>query len=156
MASFASAAAAVRCATRIQRELAQYRQDNAAHPIKVRIGAAAGEPVEHRNDLFGSTVQLAARLCSHAEPEQILVSSVIADLCLGKGLLFQDLGKCPSRDSSGRCESTSSIGPAVTSDSDLRGGRSQISKTPTARARLDRHAIRRTSGWSRGERCETP
>ena len=93
MASFASAAAAVRCATRIQRELAQYRQDNAAHPIKVRIGAAAGEPVEHRNDLFGSTVQLAARLCSHAEPEQILVSSVIADLCLGKGLLFQDLGE---------------------------------------------------------------
>jgi class 3 adenylate cyclase len=92
MAAFASAAAAVRCAVRIQRELAQYRQDNAAHPIKVRIGAAAGEPVEHRNDLFGSTVQLAARLCSHAEPEQILVSSMIADLCLGKGLLFQDLG----------------------------------------------------------------
>jgi class 3 adenylate cyclase len=93
MAAFASAAAAVRCATRIQRELAQYRQDNAGHPIKVRIGAAAGEPVEHRNDLFGSTVQLAARLCSHAEPEQILVSGVIADLCLGKGLVFQDLGE---------------------------------------------------------------
>lgn len=93
MAAFASAVAAVRCATRIQRELAQYRQDNAAHPIKVRIGAAAGEPVEHRNDLFGSTVQLAARLCSHAEPEQILVSSMIADLCLGKGLVFQDLGE---------------------------------------------------------------
>jgi class 3 adenylate cyclase len=93
MASFASAASAVRCAARIQRGLAQYRQEKAAHPIKVRIGAAAGEPVEHRNDLFGSTVQLAARLCSHAEPEQILVSSVIADLCLGKGLCFQDLGE---------------------------------------------------------------
>jgi class 3 adenylate cyclase len=93
MASFASAAGAVRCATRIQRELAQYRQEKAKHPINVRIGAAAGEPVEHQNDLFGSTVQLAARLCSNAQPEQILVSSVIAELCLGKGLPFRDLGE---------------------------------------------------------------
>jgi class 3 adenylate cyclase len=93
MAVFDSAAGAVRCATRILHELARYRQEQAAHPIKVRIGAAAGEPVEHQNDLFGSTVQLAARLCSHAEPEQILVSSEIAELCLGKGLPFQDLGE---------------------------------------------------------------
>lgn len=93
MASFVSAAAAVRCATRIQRGLAQYEQEHTEYPIKVRIGAAAGEPVEHQNDLFGSTVQLAARLCSHAQPEQILVSNVIAELCMGKGLLFQDLGE---------------------------------------------------------------
>jgi class 3 adenylate cyclase len=48
--------------------------------------------VEHGNDIFGSTVQLAARLCSHAEPEQIVVSSVVADLCIGKGLMFRALG----------------------------------------------------------------
>ncbi len=35
-------------------------------PIQLRIGVAAGEPVEHHNDLFGCTVQLAARLCSQA------------------------------------------------------------------------------------------
>jgi class 3 adenylate cyclase len=93
MASFVSAAAAVGCATRIQRALAQYQQEHSEYPIKVRIGAAAGEPVEHHRDLFGSTVQLAARLCSHAQPEQILVSNVIAELCIGKGLLFQDLGE---------------------------------------------------------------
>jgi len=93
MASFVSAAAAVRCAARIQRALAQHQQERKGHPVKVRIGAAAGEPVEHQADLFGSTVQLAARLCSHAEPEQILVSSVIADLCIGKGLPFEDLGE---------------------------------------------------------------
>jgi len=97
MASFASAAGAVRCAARIQRELARYWQENTEHPIKVRIGAAAGEPVEHQQDLFGSTVQLAARLCSEAQPEQILVSSVIAELCLGKCLLFQDLGEVSLR-----------------------------------------------------------
>jgi class 3 adenylate cyclase len=93
MASFVSAVAAVGCATRIQRALAQYQQEHTGYPIKVRIGAAAGEPVEHQHDLFGSTVQLAARLCSHAQPEQILVSNVIAELCIGKGLPFQDLGE---------------------------------------------------------------
>ena len=44
-------------------------------------------------DLFGSTVQLAARLCSHAQPEQSLVSNAVAELCIGKGLTFQDLGE---------------------------------------------------------------
>jgi class 3 adenylate cyclase len=93
MASFVSAAAAVRCAAQIQRELAQRAREQNNHPVRVRIGGAAGEPVEHGNDIFGSTVQLAARLCSHAEPEQIVVSSVIADLCIGKGLMFRPLGE---------------------------------------------------------------
>ena len=49
--------------------------------------------MEHENDIFGATVQLASRLCSHAEPDQILVSSVVADLCMGKGLTFRSLGE---------------------------------------------------------------
>ena len=92
MASFVSAAAAVKCATRIQRELAKHAESQRDRAVKVRIGAAAGEPVERHDDLFGCTVQLAARLCSHASPEQILVSNAIAELCLGKGFLFQDVG----------------------------------------------------------------
>jgi class 3 adenylate cyclase len=93
MASFVSAAAAVKCATRIQRELAKQAEDQRDRAVKVRIGAAAGEPVEQHHDLFGCTVQLAARLCSHASPEQILVSNAIAELCLGKGFSFQDVGE---------------------------------------------------------------
>ena len=93
MASFVSAAAAVKCASRIQRELAMHEENTGERPLKVRIGAAAGEPVEQHNDLFGSTVQLAARLCAHASPEQILVSNAIAELCLGKGFSFQDVGE---------------------------------------------------------------
>jgi len=93
MASFVSAAGAVRCAIQIQRELEKHAQKNPKHPLKVRVGAAAGEPVEQNNDLFGSTVQLAARLCGHAQPEQILVSSAIAELCIGKGLSFEDIGE---------------------------------------------------------------
>jgi class 3 adenylate cyclase len=93
MASFVSAAGAVRCAIQIQRELEKHTQANPERSLKVRVGAAAGEPVEQNNDLFGSTVQLAARLCAHAQPEQILVSNAIPDLCIGKGLLFEDVGE---------------------------------------------------------------
>jgi class 3 adenylate cyclase len=94
MASFVSAAAAVKCAAQIQRDLAKHADNQRRdRPLKVRIGAAAGEPVEQHHDLFGCTVQLAARLCSHASPEQILVSNVIAELCLGKGFSFQDVGE---------------------------------------------------------------
>src|SRR5881409_2602010 len=93
MASFVSPAGAVRCAIQIQRELDKHGQASPERALKVRVGAAAGEPVEQHNDLFGSTVQLASRLCAHAQPEQILVSNAIAELCLGKGLLFEDLGE---------------------------------------------------------------
>ena len=93
MASFVSPAAAVRCAIRIQRELNKHAQANPKRSLKVRVGAAVGEPVEQHNDLFGSTVQLAARLCAHAKPEQILVSNAITELCLGKALSFEDVGE---------------------------------------------------------------
>ncbi|MGH7983377.1 MAG: nickel-binding protein [Candidatus Udaeobacter sp.] len=93
MASFVSAAGAVRCAIQIQRELDKHARANPERPLKVRVGAAAGEPVEQHNDLFGSTVQLACRLCEHAAPEQIVVTNAIAELCIGKGLRFADLGE---------------------------------------------------------------
>jgi class 3 adenylate cyclase len=92
MASFVSAASAVKCASRVQREIAKHNAEKRNRSFKVRAGVAAGEPVEHHDDLFGVTVQLAARLCSHADAEQILVSNVVAELCEGKVLAFEDLG----------------------------------------------------------------
>lgn len=92
MASFVSAAAAIRCGVQVQKQLRAYSAAHPDVPLQVRVGVAAGEPVEHHNDLFGSTVQLSARLCAQAEPEQIVVSNVVAELCLGKGVVFADLG----------------------------------------------------------------
>jgi class 3 adenylate cyclase len=93
MASFVSAASAVKCASRVQNELVKHLQANTNQPVRVRVGIAAGEPVEHHNDLFGVTVQLASRLCAHAEADQILVSNVVAELCAGKAIPFEDLGE---------------------------------------------------------------
>ena len=102
MAAFNSAASAVRSACAIQGGLADYNQDGANLPVVVRIGISAGEPVEQADDLFGSTVQLAARLCAQADPGQILVSNAVADLCLGKNLKFYDAGECELKGFEGR------------------------------------------------------
>jgi class 3 adenylate cyclase len=91
MACFHSAVAAIRFATRVQQALAA-RASESEHELRVRIGAAAGEPVEQGNDLFGSTVQLASRICASAEPGQTLVSNAIAEMCAGKAVQLQDAG----------------------------------------------------------------
>ena len=94
MAAFNSAASAVKTACAIQGQLNDHNGAGPDLPVVVRIGISAGEPVEQAADLFGSTVQLAARLCAQAEPGQVLVSNVVADLCLGKNLKFVDAGEC--------------------------------------------------------------
>lgn len=92
MASFVSSASAVRAACQLIEKLEAHNKSDPAFPVTVRVGISAGEPVEQGQDLFGSSVQLAARLCAQADPGQVLVSNVVADLCMGKGLSFADAG----------------------------------------------------------------
>jgi hypothetical protein len=75
----------------IQRALEEFNADGQSG-LRVRIGVAAGEPVTEQDDLFGATVQQAARLCACAEPDCIVVSSGVHDLCRGKGIRFSDAG----------------------------------------------------------------
>lgn len=91
MASFASVPDAVECAIAIQKAFAAYNQEHPETPLFLRIGLSAGEPIEEHGDLFGKAVQLAARLCAHAEPGRILVDQVMLDQWSGKP--FSDLGE---------------------------------------------------------------
>ncbi|MGH7554624.1 MAG: adenylate/guanylate cyclase domain-containing protein [Longimicrobiales bacterium] len=93
MGSFTSVASAVECAIAILRALEAHKRENPNTPIDLRIGLSAGEPLEQDQDLFGATVQLAARLCQRAEANRILVSGVVQELCLGKNLPFKDQGR---------------------------------------------------------------
>ncbi len=93
MASFASASRALEAAIAMQRAFAQHLEANPDVPIRVRIGLNAGEPVAEEKDLFGTAVQLAARICDYAEPGQILVSIVVRELAAGKQFLFAERGE---------------------------------------------------------------
>jgi class 3 adenylate cyclase len=76
MASFESALAAVDCSRMMQKLFENYNISS-ANPIHIRIGLHSGEPVEDNNDLFGSAVQIASRLCDLAEADQILTSGAV-------------------------------------------------------------------------------
>jgi len=67
--------------------------DASTEPIAVRIGLNAGEPIAEEKDLFGTAVQLAARIRDLAQPRQILASDVVRQLAAGKGFLFADQGE---------------------------------------------------------------
>jgi class 3 adenylate cyclase len=92
MAAFPSVVGAIDSAVDMQRHLAE-AGSGGGPLLRVRIGMAAGEPVTERNDLFGATVQLVARLCARAEPGSILVAGAVHDLALGKGYAFRSRGK---------------------------------------------------------------
>jgi hypothetical protein len=92
MASFDNVANSVRAAADIQRRFAAYNA-GASETLSVRIGIDAGEPVEDHSDLFGSTVQLAARLCSEAEANGIIVSGFARELCNEDAARFVALGE---------------------------------------------------------------
>lgn len=87
LASFVSVAGSVGCAVEIQRNVADSDSD-----LAVSIGISAGEPVSTNEDLFGASVNLSARLCDHASSGEILVSSAIKDLSIGKNFAFNDAG----------------------------------------------------------------
>lgn len=93
MASFASVAKAVHCMIEMQRALAGHNVARPEAALLARMGAHAGEPVSHHDDLFGATVNLAGRISGHARAGQIVVSSVIRDLSIGKGFDYADLGE---------------------------------------------------------------
>ena len=93
MASFAGASSALGCAVAIQQAVAARAAEQPDTPLGLRVGLNAGEPVVEEQDLFGASVQLAKRICDHAEPGQILVSNVVRELAMGKGFLFSDIGE---------------------------------------------------------------
>lgn len=97
MASFPSASRAIECAVAVQRAIAAHSDEHPNVPLRVRIGLNAGEPVAEEQDLFGTAVNLAKRICDHAEPGQILVSDVVRQLVAGKDFLFADRGETALR-----------------------------------------------------------
>ncbi len=91
MASFGDVPASVACAVKIQEEFVSFNKKGEI-PIRVRIGIHAGVPIEESDDLFGSAVQMAARICDIAQADAILVSREVKDACTGVDRRFAPTG----------------------------------------------------------------
>lgn len=92
MASFLSAAEAVEAMMTVQRQIAEHNRRMPGQTLHVRIGLNAGEPIQEEDDLFGSTVQLAARVCAAAEADQILCTASVMELAERPSSLFRSAG----------------------------------------------------------------
>jgi DNA-binding NarL/FixJ family response regulator len=75
LASFTSAAAAVRCALALRDALAG---------APLRVGLDAGEPLGDGADLYGTAVLVAQRLCERADAGEILASEVVCRIAGGR------------------------------------------------------------------------
>jgi class 3 adenylate cyclase len=88
LASFESVAGALRCSLAIQEGFKGRAAEGATPQLRVRIGVAAGEPVDHNDDIYGSAVNLASRLCDTAQAEEILVSKLVQEMGTREGFSF--------------------------------------------------------------------
>jgi adenylate cyclase len=59
------------------------------------VGVAAGPVVVQGGDYFGRTVNLAARIATHAGAGQVLVSQSVAESAAPRGVSFVELGELP-------------------------------------------------------------
>ena len=77
---FDSPSAAVSCAISVQRALAAHESDGRERQLRVGIGLHAGETVPFDDQFVGSTVNVASRLASKAEADEIVVSDTLRGL----------------------------------------------------------------------------
>ncbi|MGI9585432.1 MAG: adenylate/guanylate cyclase domain-containing protein [Acidimicrobiia bacterium] len=90
--SFDEGTDAMSCALEIDRAFDKRTKQNHGQTLRVKIGLDAGEPVDHNDDIFGTAVTSASRICEAARPGHILVSDVVRQLGEGQGFTF-DAGR---------------------------------------------------------------
>jgi class 3 adenylate cyclase len=85
-ATFDGPARAVRCACAIRREAVT------SLGLDIRAGLHTGECEVMASKIGGIAVHIGARVAAHAEPGEVVVSSMVKDLVAGSGLRFADRG----------------------------------------------------------------
>jgi TolB-like protein/class 3 adenylate cyclase len=95
LVEFSSVVDALRCATEIQKAMAEGNAGIAAEErIEFRIGINVGDVVVEDGDIFGDGVNVAARLEGLAHPGGICVSARVQEDAAGRlDLTFDDLGE---------------------------------------------------------------
>jgi class 3 adenylate cyclase len=94
VAAFSSALSAIDCAIEIQKHLGMQNIDRSENDrLRFRIGMNVGDVIIDNGDIFGDTVNIAARLESISEPGGICVSRSVRDhVRKHRKLKFEDAG----------------------------------------------------------------
>ncbi len=93
MATFSQITSAVEGAVAMQQACTRANHGNPELGLGLCIGVNAGEPIHEDGDIFGTPVQMAARVLSKAEGEEIAVSNLVREMCTGKNYKFSKKGE---------------------------------------------------------------
>ncbi|MBP5858868.1 hypothetical protein KAJ83_17750 [Marivibrio halodurans] len=93
MASFPDVVAAAEGALAMQDGFARFSEMMPDLAFTVRVGLSAGEPIHESGDIFGTPVNLAARVMSKAGAGQIAVSGIVEEMCRDQAMKFVELGR---------------------------------------------------------------
>lgn len=94
LVEFDSAVDAVRCGVDIQRGLAERERTDGDARMQLRIGINTGDVIVDERDIYGNSINIAARLEGLAEPGQIYVTRGVRDQLLGyPNFSFEDRGE---------------------------------------------------------------
>lgn len=90
MACFPSASRALEAAVSIEEAALHWNlADGQPAALRIAIGMNSGAPIIDDGDLFGTVVNVAARITDCGAGGQILASDVVRQLAAGKGFLFR-------------------------------------------------------------------
>ncbi len=88
LVSFDRVSASLLCALAIHNGFGARSAEGVTVPMRVRIGLDAGEPVDHNDDLFGTAVTTASRICDIALPGHAMVSEKVYEIGKEDGFGF--------------------------------------------------------------------
>ena len=86
LVSFGSNTAALHFALEVQAE-------TDSDSLQLRIGMAAGEPIEEGGDIHGAVVAYASRVADLGGAGEIVASDAVRQLAMGKGFEFTPMGQ---------------------------------------------------------------
>ncbi|MEG3618447.1 adenylate/guanylate cyclase domain-containing protein [Magnetovibrio sp. PR-2] len=92
MASFEKVTDSLLATQQMQMMIEMHNQQNPDIPLKVKIGINAGRVVMEEKDLYGVTVQMAARIVDKAKADQIFVSDTVYGMAKGGSWRFVKRG----------------------------------------------------------------
>lgn len=92
MASFENVTNSLLSTQQMQIMIGMHNAQNPDVPLHVKIGINAGRVVMEEQDLYGVTVQMAARIVDKAKSEQIMVSDTVFGLAQGSNWRFTTRG----------------------------------------------------------------
>jgi predicted ATPase/class 3 adenylate cyclase len=92
LATFSSVAEALACMVELARDI-DHAVERGELPLRLRVGMHVGETITDMGDVYGTVVNLTARVVDRADGGEILVTDTIRQIVVGSTYRFTSLGE---------------------------------------------------------------